>query len=98
MKRKCGYTEACFSLSFSFVSLDSFPFPPLKEAAAPTTHKDSFVFTKPNFKRCEEKRALLMFIVQQKRASIISDDMKEQIFTLYIFKVQHSRITTASQQ
>lgn len=42
MKRKCGYTEAWFSLSFSFVSLDSFPFPPLKETAAPATQEDSF--------------------------------------------------------
>lgn len=30
-----------FSLSFSFVSLDSFPFPPLEETAAPTKEDES---------------------------------------------------------
>lgn len=43
MKKKCGYTKGCFARSFSFVSLDSFPFPPLKETAAPTTQEVLFL-------------------------------------------------------
>lgn len=31
------------SLSFSFVSLESFPLPPLEKTAAPATHKQTLI-------------------------------------------------------